>query len=131
DGRVEAVPAVPGLEVDLERARTKILDAYLTVTGPVDLPTAQVEPAITQAETDAAQKTGTALVSAPVRVEVDGQKAELPISVLGAAATFVAKDGTLTLDLDKDTLAKAVLDRTSDLETKATAAKFVFKDGKP
>lgn len=131
DGRVEAVPAVPGLEVDLERARTKILDAYLTVTGPVDLPTAQVEPAITQAETDAAQKTGTALVSAPVRVEVDGQKAELPIYVLGAAATFVAKDGTLTLDLDKDTLAKAVLDRTSDLETKATAAKFVFKDGKP
>lgn len=131
DGRVEAVPAVPGLEVDLERARTKILDAYLTVTGPVDLPTTEVEPAITQAETDAAQKTGTTLVSAPVRVEVDGQKAELPISVLGAAATFVAKDGTLTLDLDKDMIAEAVLDRTTDLETKATAAKFVFKDGKP
>lgn len=131
DGRVEKVDAVPGLEVDVERARTKILDAYLATTGPVDLPTVPVEPAITQAETDAAQQTGTALVSAPVRVEVEGQKAELPISVLGASASFVAKDGALTLGLDEDAVAKAVLDRTTDLETAATEAKFVFKDGKP
>ncbi|QIK84037.1 VanW family protein [Sanguibacter sp. HDW7] len=131
DGRVEKIDAVPGLDVDVERARTKILGSYLTSTGPVDLPTSEIEPQITQAETDAAQKTGTALVSAPVRVEVDGQKAELPISALGAAATFVAKDGALVLDLDKDAVAKAVLSRTKDLETKATGAKFVFKDGKP
>lgn len=131
DGRVEKIDAVPGLDVDVERARTKILGSYLASTGPVDLPTKAIEPQITQAETDAAQKLGTTLVSAPVRVEVDGQKAELPISALGAAATFVAKDGALVLDLDKDAVAKAVLTRTKDLETKATAAKFVFKDGKP
>ncbi|MGP7960475.1 VanW family protein [Sanguibacter sp. A247] len=131
DGRVEVLPATPGLEVDVARARDKVIGAFPATTGPVDLPVKKVEPQITQAETDAAKLTGTTLVSAPVRVEVAEQKAELPISVLGAAATFVAKDGALALTLDAETIAKAVLDRTNDLEEKATAAKFTFKDGKP
>lgn len=131
DGRVEVLPAKPGLEVDVARARDKVIAAFPAAAGPVDLPVKEVEPQITQAETDAAKQTGTTLVSAPVRVEVGEQKAELPISVLGAAATFVAKDGALALTLDAESVAKAVLDRTNDLEKKATAAKFVFKDGKP
>jgi len=131
DGRVETVDAVEGLEVDVPRARTKVLAAYLASSDPVDLPTTPVEPEVTQAETEAAQQLGTTLVSAPVRVEVDGQRAELPISVLGAAARFVPQDGDLVLSLDADTLAEAVLARTTDLETEATPARFVFTDGKP
>lgn len=131
DGRVESVDATPGAEVDVARARDRVLGAYLVSVDPVDLPVVPVEPAVTQAETDAARELGTALVSAPVRVEVADQRAELPISVIGAAASFVATDGTLELGLDPGTLGDALLERTTDLEKKATDASFVFKDGKP
>ena len=131
DGQVTATPATAGSEVDVDAAREVVVTSWLTAEGPLSLPVVTKEPTVTQEETDAALALGRSLVSAPVRVEVADQKAELPISVLASAASFVPADGNLKLQLDKDAIAEAVLDRTTDLEKKAADAKFVFSKGKP
>ena len=131
DGQVTATDAVPGSDVDVAAARQAVLDAWLTAEGPITLPATPAEPAITQEETDAALELGKALVSAPVRVEVAGQNAELPISVLASAASFLPVDGALQLQVDADLVAQGVLDRTTDLEKESADAAFVFVKGKP
>ena len=131
DGQVSATPAASGSDVDVEAAREVLVTGWLTADGPLALPVVTSEPTVTQEETDAALALGRSLVSAPVRVEVAGQQAELPISVLASSASFVPADGNLQLQLDKDLVAKAVIDRTTDLEKKAADAKFVFVKGKP
>lgn len=131
DGKVAGTAATAGADVDVAAARQLIVTSWLMTDGPLALPVVAREPAVTQEETDAALTLGRALVSAPVRVEVAEQKAELPISVLAATASFVPTDGDLHLQLDKDLVAEAVLDRTTDLEKKAADAKFVFAKGRP
>lgn len=131
DGQVAATPATAGSEVDVDAARDVVVTSWLTTDGPLTLPVVAKAPAITQEETDAALALGRTLVSAPVRVEVADQTAELPISVLTSAASFVPVDGDLQLQMDKDLVAEAVLDRTADLEKKAADAKFVFVKNKP
>lgn len=131
DGQVTATPAKDGQQVDVAAARERVLGSWLRTSEPIDLPVSATAPAVTQAATDAALEVGRAFVSAPVRVEVAEQTAEIPVSALTAAASFTPEGEGLALHLDEDAIAKAVLDRTKDLETSAADASFVFEKGKP
>ncbi|MET4224489.1 VanW family protein [Oerskovia enterophila] len=131
DGQPTATPAQDGAEVVTDEATTIIESSWLTAAQPLELPTDPIAPAITQAETDAALAQATTLVSAPVTVEVGGQRAELSPAVLAEAAAFNAADGSLQLTFDGATLLEAVVDGTDNLLNAAADAKFVFVNGAP
>ncbi|MDO8121412.1 VanW family protein [Isoptericola sp. b490] len=121
-----------GTRVDVPAARSLLVDGWLTAPRPVELPTIVETPTIDQAEVDrAVRELATPVESAPVTVDVAGQSAELPVSVLTDAASFEPRDGTLTLTMDGALLADAVRARTTDLLTPAADATFVFKDDRP
>nr|WP_297424656.1 VanW family protein [uncultured Actinotalea sp.] len=133
DGAPSATPAEPGVELDPEAARATLVEEWLTAGGTLELPSRQVEPAVTDDDVQRAL-TGLArpLADAPVVISVAGQLAELPVEVLTSAATFTeTDDGDLELVLDGEALREAVLARTTDLLTTATDASFAFEGGAP
>lgn len=131
DGEAYATPAQNGYTVDTDEAQRRIAEGWLVAPEPIDLPVGATRPAVTQDMTDAALAQAEALVSAPISVEVEGQVVQLPTDVVADAASFTPVDGQLKLALAPDAMAEAVRDRTKDLETEASNARFVFKDGKP
>lgn len=131
DGEAHATPAANGYTVDTQEAERRIADGWLTAPEPLDLPVAATRPTVTQEMTDAALAQARTLVSAPVTVTVEGQVAQLPTAVIAGAASFTPVDDALVLRLAADQMAEAVRSRTTDLETEASNARFVFRDGKP
>ncbi|ROS76925.1 VanW family protein [Cellulomonas sp. PhB143] len=123
--------ASAGTSVDVDAAAATIRTKWLVTEPPIVLPSHPTEPDVTQDETDAALAVAQQVVSAPVVVEVGGQRAELPPDALGDSASFPAKDGDLALTWDEDALVAAVDDRTKDLESSPKDAHFVFVDAKP
>ena len=130
-GEPVATEAVEGSRVLVEDAVDVVADAWLVASGPVDLPTEVVEPAVTQAETDAALEQARQVVSGPVMVDVGKQTAELTPKVLARATSFKNSDGELEARFDGEKLVSAVVDDTDDLLTEPDDAHFVFSGGKP
>jgi vancomycin resistance protein YoaR len=130
-GEAVATDAVAGSSVLVDDSVDAVADAWLVTSGPVDLPTETVEPAVTQAETDAALVEAEQVVSGPVEVEVGDQSAELGPKVLAKATSYKNTDGTLAARFDGERLVDAVVNRTDDLLTEPDDAHFVFRDGKP
>ncbi len=132
DNQVQTTAPSDGTSVDLPAARDLVVAEWLTAPRPVELPTEVVTPDIGQAEVDrAVREEARPLASAPVTVDVAGQIAELPVSVLTDAASLVPGDGGLVLHMDGAMLVDAVMARTTDLLTPAADATFAFKDDKP
>jgi vancomycin resistance protein YoaR len=132
DQQVRTTAPADGTSVDVPAARQLLVSQWLTAPRPVQLPTAVVTPSIGQGEVDRTVREVARLVAtAPVTVQVGDQSAELPVSVLTAAASFVPKDGTLTLQMDGKLLVDAVMARTTDLLTPAADAKFSFVNDQP
>ena len=131
EGEANLTPAKNGQVLDVEAARSEILDGWLTTTGPIPLTMKPAAPLITEAKTAAAFAEAQQLVSAPISIAVAGQVAQLPAKTIGAASTYVLRNDDLVLQLDPKALKTAVIDRTIDLETKAKNARFEFKKGKP
>ncbi|MFI2104025.1 VanW family protein [Isoptericola sp. NPDC019693] len=126
-----ATEAVEGSSVVVDDAVDAVADAWLVTSGPVDLPTEVVEPAITQAETDAALEQAQQVVSDPVTVDVGEQSAELTPKALAKATSFKNADGELKAQFDGEKLVSDVVDGTDDLLTEPDDAHFVFSGGKP
>ncbi len=132
DGEAHAVDAVDGWQVDVDAARTTLVDGWLTAARPLELATETVEPDITQAETDAAlQDVASRVAAAPVSVQVADQLVELPVDVLTSVASFVPQDSDLVLQMDGPALVQAVLDRTTNLLSSSADATFAFQDDAP
>ncbi|SKC52429.1 VanW family protein [Krasilnikoviella flava] len=130
-GKAVATEAVEGSSVLVDDAVDTVAAAWLVTTGPVDLPTEVVEPAVTQAETDAALEQAEQVVSAPVTVDVGEQSAELTPRALAKATSFKNADGELKVRFDGEKLVSDVVDDTDDLLTEPDDAHFVFSGGKP
>ncbi|MEL7975860.1 VanW family protein [Isoptericola sp. F-RaC21] len=126
-----ATDAVEGSSVVVDHAVDAVADAWLVTSGPVDLPTEVVEPAITQAETDTALEQAQQVVSGPVTVDVGKQTAELTPRALAKATSFKNADGELKPRFDGEKLVSDVVDDTDDLLTEPDDAHFVFSGGKP
>jgi len=132
DQEAQTTAAADGSGVDQEAARTVVTEGWLTAPRPIELPPLVTAPAITDEEVERAlTELAQPLVDAPVAVAVADQVAELPTDVLAAAASFVAQDGELTLQLEGPVLVEAVTARTTALLTEPADAGFVFVDGLP
>ncbi|MFI2293952.1 VanW family protein [Isoptericola sp. NPDC019571] len=123
--------AVEGSSVLVDDAVDAVVDAWLVTSGPVDLPTEVVEPAVTQAETDAALEQAQQVVGGPVTVDVGEQSAELTPKQLAKATSFKNSDGELKARFDGEKLVSDIVDDTDDLLTEPDDAHFVFAGGKP
>ena len=132
DGTPHATAPVVGTALDVARTADLLRTRWLTAARPVVLPATSVDPAIGQTELDTAMATlASPLVAAPVAVAVADQVAQLPVSVLTDAASFVPGRSGLELDLDGGTLAAAVVSRTTHLLTSAANASFAFVNDAP
>jgi vancomycin resistance protein YoaR len=131
DGTAQATDAVEGWKLDVEGAEEVIEADWLTGARPLDLPTEVVEPEITQAETDAALALASRAVSGPVSVTIDDKLSVLTPQDVATAASMVPVDGNLVLTMDGEKLADDILEQQPKLLTKASDAKFEFKDGEP
>ena len=132
DAEAQGTDAVDGASVDMEAATDLVMDGWLTAARPLELPTEVTAPAITQDEVDAALRdVARPLVSAPIVVSVADQLAELPTDVVAGAASFVAEEEELALQLDGEALVEAVTERTTNLLTVPSDATFAFESGTP
>ncbi len=132
DGEIAVTSPADGVALDVPAATDLLAADWLTRARPVELPTVAAPAVIGQAQLDqAVTALARPLSEAPVTVAVGGQKAELPVEVLTAAASFVPKDDALVLQMDGAALVDAVLARTTDLLTPASDATFSFDAGAP
>ncbi|GAA4731783.1 VanW family protein [Isoptericola chiayiensis] len=131
DGEPAATEPVDGTQVVPDAAGDAVVDAWLVTSGPVELPTEAVPPAIDQADTDAALAEAEQVVAAPVVVEVGGQNPELPQRVLARSTSFAPQDGALEARFDGDRLTSAIVERTNDLLREPDDAHFEFSGGEP
>ena len=132
DGSAHATPAADGWQLDQDAAVQQIADTWLVAARPLTLPTTVVEPAITQAETDATLADVAQHVSGgPVSVTVGDQSATLPAPTLAANASFVPQNGSLVLQMNGQALTDALLTQLPGLLTPAADAHFAFQNDTP
>lgn len=132
DGAAHTTAAAVGWELDTAGAAAVLEDGWLTAARPLELPTAVVEPAVSDEETEQALQTLAApLAAAPVTVRVADQQAVIDVATLTANAAVVPVEGALRLQLDGEALSASVLEQLPDLLQEASDAKFEFQDGSP
>ena len=108
-----------------------IIDAYLVARGPIDVPTAVVEPAVDSNGLEEAMKTiGEPAVSGPVVIKVGKKKVSLPVSAYAPALVVRVKDNELTPEIDPEKLAKPLTSSTTGIGKKAVDATVRIKNGK-
>ena len=108
-----------------------VIDGYLVARGPIDVPTAAVEPAVSadgldQAMTEIAEPA----VSGPVVIRVGEKKVNLPVSAYAPALVVRVEDDELQPDIDPEKLAKPLTDSTTGIGKKAVDATVKVENGK-
>ncbi|SNT16478.1 Vancomycin resistance protein YoaR, contains peptidoglycan-binding and VanW domains [Micrococcales bacterium KH10] len=132
DGQPIATAAQDGVDVDIDGSVDAVVENWMRTTEPIEVPVVTAAPVVTQEATDAAVQQAQTIVSAPVWVEIDGQRAEIPEDVIGTALTYQTSAGQLVPELDADVMRQAVIDRTTKLEREPKDAFFAFnKKNKP
>ncbi len=120
-----------GSQVSADAVAEALTAGWLVTTGSLAVPYDTVSPAIGETATADAHAQAELIVSAPVTVEVDGQAAELAPSLLAEVTTFEPVGGVLRPTFDGDALHAAVVERTTDLLSEPSPARFVFVEGRP
>ena len=120
DGVVVTSPATAGRSVDVEAGADVIETAFFGTSGPhelplptIDLPTNDIEPAISDADVEqAVAEFAEPAMSGSVTIKAGSQTATLTPAMIGAALTMVpSDDGVLTPALDGASLVEAAGDR--------------------
>jgi len=124
-------PAADGALVTKEAVVEVLSTQWLLTEGPLEVPTQSVSPAVTELATADAFAQAQLIVSGPVTVEVGGQSAELPPDVLASVTGFEQVGGVLAPRFDGEALHAAVVERTTDLLSEPSDARFVFVEGRP
>lgn len=132
DGAAESTPSAEGTSVDLAAAEELVVRDWLTAPKPLELPAVPEPPVIGDDEVERTlAEVARPLADAPISVVVGEERAELPVDVVTAAASFAPEGGRLALVLDGEVLVDEVVDRMPDLLSEPSNATFVFKDGVP
>ena len=132
DGEAHATPATEGWALDEPAAVQTLVDQWLVGTRPLALPTATLEPDITQAEADQIlADVARRVAGGPVTAQVGENVASLDAATLAANASFVPEDGTLVLRMNGEALRDVVLAQLPGVLTEATDASFSFETGAP
>jgi vancomycin resistance protein YoaR len=120
DGAVVTTPSTTGRSVDVGAGADAVESAYFGTSGPpelplptIELPTNEIEPAITDADVEEAVATfAKPAMSGSVTIRAGNQTATLTPAMVGAALTMVPDDnGVLTPALDGAALVEAAADR--------------------
>ena len=108
-----------------------VIDGYLVARGPIDVPTAVVEPAVdADGLDDAMTEIAEPAVSGPVVIRVGEKKVNLPVSAYAPALVVRVKDDKLQPDIDPEKLAKPLTDSTTGIGKKAVDATVKVENGK-
>jgi vancomycin resistance protein YoaR len=140
DGAVVTSPAAPGTTVDVGAGSDAVEAAYFGGPGPhdlplraVDLPTADVEPAVTDAEVeDAVSEFAQPAMSGPVTIAADEQTVQIEPAVIGVALTMAPDDnGVLVPALDGKALLDAAEDAVDEIGRAGRDATIRIEAGRP
>ncbi len=132
--KVRQAKAQQGIGLQVEDAATEIQDSFLTVSGPVELPTDVTEPAVTDDEaTKVAESFAKPAVSAKVKVKAGGAGSfAISREMIAKSITFAAEGGTLVPKLDADALLSNAAPAVKTVElTKPRNATVRLVNGKP
>ncbi len=120
-----------GQIVDQTAFATRIQDAYLMTSKPVEIPIERVCPEGTSQDArDAMSAIAEPAVSAPVSLKISGKTVELPVSAFAPALAIEFVAGEMKPQLDPEKLAKPLLKATKSSTNPPVDAKFTFKSGK-
>jgi len=123
---------VPGVDIDPAAAADTIADRWFGATEPVALPVGETAPDVpASAFEDAAVTQAEPLVADGITVTAGDLSAELSPAVLAAQASFEVADGKVSLALDNDGLAKALLKANPRMGSTAKDARIVLSGGRP
>ena len=108
-----------------------VIGGYLVARGPIDVPTAAVDPTVDSAALDEAMKTiAEPAVSGPVAIKVGEKRVNLPVSAYTSALVVRVKDNELKPEIDPEKLAKPLTNSTTGIGKKAVDATVKIRNGK-
>ena len=121
-----------GLVVRKADAVRAVKSGYLVARGPIDVPTAVVEPTV---DADGLEEAMTSIaepaVSGPVVIKVGKKRVNLPVSAYAPALVVRVKDDELKPEIDPEKLAKPLTSSTTGIGKKAVDATVRIRNGKP
>ena len=121
-----------GLVVRKADTARAVIRGYLVARGPIDVPTAVVDPAVdADGLEEAMTSIGEPAVSGPVVIRVGEKKVNLPVSAYAPALVVLVKDDKLQPEIDPEKLAKPLTNSTTGIGKKAVDATVKIKNGKP
>lgn len=137
-GDVELVEGEPtaryptaGTQVDREAAEPMLVDAYLaTSRAPVDLPTVDATPAITNDDVDAAVDEARQLLAGPITLTSEEDDRSLTFDIEDLEAAFAVRiddeAGEMVVDLSDEALMAKIDPLVEELSTPPVNAELVF-----
>ena len=128
----EVIPGQEGRGVDVPASVDEVAGEYLLGAGPVPLPEVTTQPTISEeAALETQEGLATIAVSAPVTVDVEGTRAEIPPEVIAEATSFEVRDGSFVPVLDGALLHDAIAEDIKKVETPGNDATFDVSSGTP
>ena len=127
-----AVPPVKGTGLVKEDAGQLLRDAYLRMTGPVELPTRPVPPAITaEAVQRVIETVAKPAVAAPITLLAGSTAVQLSPQLIAANLRFEARDGELRPMVDAAGIVAALGDKLGLAKSAPRDASFDLSSGTP
>jgi vancomycin resistance protein YoaR len=128
-----AVDPVTGRTVDVPGAVAAVQAAWLTASGPIEVPVRSVEPTVAAAQVEQAMAGfGATALAGPLPVVVGDRTVSLPSSAVAPALSAKAgTDGTLSLAVDGKVLAAALLKADPEIGSRPKDARIVLAGDRP
>lgn len=131
DGVPVATNAVVGLEIAPDEISKAVVTNWLVGAEPIRLVGTPINPSVTQPATDAAFTLANQITSAPVQLNIGGQRLAINPQAISQATVFRADDGELVPHFDGEQLKESVLAVADNLLRDPVNASFAFVDGRP
>ncbi len=117
--------AEDGRDVDIPVAVTTVASAYLTTTGPVELPEVILEPAVSNEEAEEfVSGPATIAVSAPVVIEVEDIRPQVPPEAIAEATHYLVEGDALAPQVDGAILHDSIAEDLKPVEEPGNNATF-------
>ncbi len=131
-GRAIAVEPAPGVELDHQGAADAIRTSYLRWEGPVELPAADVEPAVDAADVERAMTAfARPAMSGPVVLARGRERVRIAPRAIGALLDMRPVEGRLEPVIRPRVLAKQLRRQLAAFEHGPRNAEFDIEDGVP
>ena len=132
NGRAEPILPKAGQAVDLAAAAAVVADSFLRELGVVPVPVEEVEPEVTEAEVRAAMNDFVnPAMSAPVVIELGGERVVLRPEAYSSAISLENKAGKLVPVLDAKALLRGIRPALRSVTRGAREATVKLVEGRP